>query len=112
MKRQSPSHHLARRLVSLAFLATVFLAFAPTAGAQVDSSGEQSTVAQEEDSPYSALLTEVEPPGWLQALGPLAELPVWASAAVISAAIAGFAFVVPITVRWLWSLQATRDSET
>jgi hypothetical protein len=35
---------------------------------------------------------------------PLAALPLWGQAAVLSAGVAGMFFVVPMVFRWVWSL--------
>lgn len=66
----------------------------------------------QDDSPYQPAVTQVDPPSWLEPLGPLAAMPVWAIAAVLSAVVAGLVIVVPAFVRWAWTTGATRDSES
>lgn len=68
-------------------------------------------VAQE-DSPYQPAITQVDPPSWLDPLGPLATLPVWAIAAVLAAVAAALVIVVPAAIRWAWSIGAARGSKT
>jgi hypothetical protein len=65
----------------------------PTAGAQV------------EPAPYQPPdLIEVDLPSWVAPFAPLAALPLWAQAALVSAVIAGLIFIVPILSRWLMRL--------
>jgi hypothetical protein len=69
-------------------------------GAVADSG---TVVAQE--TPYQAPdIEEREPPAWLKPLEPLAALPLWGQAAVLSAGVAGLFFVVPMVGRWVWRL--------
>jgi hypothetical protein len=58
-------------------------------------------VAQEE-TPYVPPDIDVGTPSWLRPFGALAELPLWAQAAVVSAAIAAAAVLVPTVVRFVW----------
>jgi len=46
----------------------------------------------------------VDLPSWLAPLEPLARLPLWGQAAVVSAGVAGFLLVVPMVFRWVWKL--------
>ena len=50
-------------------------------------------------------------PGWLRFFEPLAALPLWGQAAVLSAGVAGLFFVVPMVGRWVWSLGEGHDDE-
>lgn len=86
-----------RWLIALGFMAMMLLG--PATGALADS----QVVAQE--TPYQAPdIEEVEPPGWLKVLEPLAALPLWGQAAVLSAGVAGLFFVIPMVGRWVWKL--------
>jgi hypothetical protein len=87
-----------RALIGLCFVATMLLG--PALGA-VAASG--NVVAQE--TPYQAPdIEEREPPAWLKPLEPLAALPLWGQAAVLSAGVAGLFFVIPMVGRWVWRL--------
>jgi hypothetical protein len=86
-----------RLLVGLGFVAILLIG--PALGAFADS----AVVAQE--TPYEAPdIEEREPPAWLKPLEPLAALPLWGQAAVLSAGVAGIFFVVPMVFRWVWRL--------
>jgi hypothetical protein len=87
-----------RLLVGLGFVAILLIG--PALGAVADSG---DVVAQE--TPYQAPdIEEREPPGWLKPLEPLAALPLWGQAAVLSAGVAGLFFVIPMVGRWVWRL--------
>jgi hypothetical protein len=89
-----------RMLVGLGFVAVLLLG--PAFGA-VANAGGHSVVAQE--TPYEPPdIDEIEPPGWLAFLEPIAALPLWGQAAVLSAGVAGMFFVVPMVFRWVWRL--------
>lgn len=60
-----------------------------------------AVVAQE--SPYQPPDIQ-DAPGWLAPFTPIAGLPLWAQAAVLSAGAAGVFFVVPTVVRKVWQL--------
>jgi hypothetical protein len=88
-----------RLLIGLSFVAVLVLA--PAMGALADTS-HLDVVAQ---TPYEGPeIDEVEPPGWLAPFEPLARLPLWGQAAVLSAGVAGMFFVVPMVFRWVWRL--------
>ena len=94
-----------RSLVVLAFVTALVLV--PAAGVLADAG---TVVAQE--TPYQAPdIEEREPPGWLKPLEPLARLPLWGQAAVLSAGVAGLFFVVPMVGRWVWRLGEGHDDE-
>ncbi len=96
---------LARLIVGLTFVAMVV--FAPALVAAADTG---IVVAQE--TPYEAPeIQEVETPGWLRMFEPLARLPLWGQAAVLSAGVAGMFFVVPMVFRWVWSLGPENEAE-
>jgi hypothetical protein len=81
----------------------------PAMGVLADSGGPV-VVAQE--TPYSAPdIDEIEPPGWLKILEPLAALPLWGQAAVLSAGVAGLFFVIPMVGRWVWKLGPGHEDE-
>jgi hypothetical protein len=94
-----------RTLVGLCFVATMLLG--PALGAVADAG---TVVAQE--TPYEAPdIEEREPPAWLKPLQPLAALPLWGQAAVLSAGVAGMFFVVPMVFRWVWRLGPDQDDD-
>ena len=94
-----------RSLVVLAFVTALVLV--PAAGALADGG---MVVAQE--TPYQAPdIEEREPPAWLKPLEPLARLPLWGQAAVLSAGVAGLFFVVPMVGRWVWKLGPGHEDE-
>jgi hypothetical protein len=94
-----------RLLVGLGFVAILLIG--PALGAVADSG---VVVAQE--TPYQAPdIEEREPPGWLRPLEPLAALPLWGQAAVLSAGVAGLFFVIPMVGRWVWRLGPGHDEE-
>lgn len=96
-----------RMLVGLVFLTVLMLG--PALGVFA-ASGEVSVVAQER--PYQPPeIEELEPPSWLEPLQPLARLPLWGQAAVLSAGVAGLFFVVPMVGRWVWRLGEGRHEE-
>ena len=93
-----------RSLVALAFVTTLVLL--PAVAALADAG---TVIAQE--TPYEAPeIQEVEIPGWLRFFEPLAALPLWGQAAVLSAGVAGMFFVVPMVFRWVWSLGPDNES--
>lgn len=93
-----------RLMVGLAFVALLLLGPALIATA-VD---EFDFVAQE--TPYEPPdIAQVETPSWLRPLQPLARLPLWGQAAVLSAGVAGMFFVVPMVGRWVWKLGEGRN---
>ena len=95
-----------RLLVGLGFVATLLLG--PALGA-VAETHRVSIVAQ---TPYEAPeIDEVDPPSWLAPLEPIAALPLWGQAAVLSAGVAGLFFVVPMVFRWVWKLGPDDDDE-
>ena len=98
-----------RALVGLAFIATLVLG--PAAGAVASSLDDVDFVAQE--TPYEPPdIQGVETPSWLRPLEPLARLPLWGQAAVLSAGVAGLFLVVPMVGRWVWKLGEGRgDSD-
>jgi hypothetical protein len=93
-----------RTLVWLGFAALMVLG--PASGALADSG--QVVVAQTYEGPE---IDEVEPPAWLAFLEPLAALPLWGQAAVLSAGVAGLFFLVPMIGRWVWSLGDNSDDD-
>lgn len=86
------------------FAVVAFLVLGPALFAASDASAAAAVVAQEE-APYTPPeINSVDVPDWLQPLEPLARLPLWGQAAVLSAGVAGMFFVVPLVFRWVWSL--------
>ena len=95
-----------RLLVGLGFMATLLLG--PALGA-VAHTHSVSIVAQ---TPYEPPeIDEVDAPSWLAFFEPLAALPLWGQAAVLSAGVAGLFFVVPMVFRWVWKLGPDDDDE-
>jgi hypothetical protein len=69
-------------------------------------------VVATEESPYTPPeVDQVDLPNFLRALEPLARLPLWGQAAVLSAGVAGMFFVVPMVFRWVWNLGEDREDE-
>jgi hypothetical protein len=94
-----------RWLIALGFIAMMLLG---TATAAFAAAGSPDVVAQQ--TPYEAPdIEEREPPAWLKPLEPLAALPLWGQAAVLSAGVAGMFFVVPMVFRWVWRLGPDQD---
>jgi hypothetical protein len=90
---------LARILVASSFL--LLLVVQPVMAA----SGQPRTAAlllAQEEVPYEPPEISLSTPRWLRPFGALAELPVWAQAAVVAAAIAALVVVVPIVIRFVW----------
>jgi hypothetical protein len=86
-----------------------FLVLGPTL--LVAAAPDPSPVVAQEESPYTPPeIQEVDTPDWLAALEPLARLPLWGQAAVLSAGVAGMFFVVPIVFRWVWRLGEDRQN--
>lgn len=93
-----------RWLIALGFVAMMLLG--PATGALADSG--QVVVAQTYEGPE---IDEVDPPGWLSFFEPLAALPLWGQAAVLSAGVAGLVFVIPMIGKWVWSLGDRSDDD-
>jgi len=86
------------------FAVVAFLVLGPALFAAADVGMPAAVVAQEE-APYTPPdINSVEMPSWLEPLEPLARLPLWGQAAVLSASVAGMFFVVPMVFRWVWNL--------
>lgn len=82
-------------------LISLFLVLAVQTLAQAQVDAEATPVAQEE-SPYQPPTIEADTPSWLEPFNPLAQLPVWSQAALLSAGVAAGVFVVPTAGRWVW----------
>lgn len=96
--------------VRLLIAALVAVALAFPAVAAMATTQDDAVVTAQEQTPYQAPeLAEVDLPGWAEPFEPLARLPLWAQAALVSAAVAGLAFVVPVASRLIWSFD--EDSE-
>jgi len=92
-------HRVGRMVTGLLFLSALLLG--PALG--VFAAAEESVTAQE--TPYQTPeFNEIDPPSWLEPLEPLARLPLWGQAAVLSAGVAGLFFVVPMVGKWVWKL--------
>ena len=103
-------------LAVVAFLVlgpALFVSAADDAGAAEDAGAAGQVVTAQEESPYTPPeFDSVEPPGWLEPLEPLARLPLWGQAAVLSAGVAGMFFVLPMVFKWVWKLGEDRQNET
>ena len=90
---------------------SLFLLSTDTAVADEGLVTDPTVLAQQvQDSPYQPPENEeIEPPPWLAPLGPVAELPLWAVAAVLSAGLAGLVIIVPMAARWIWKLGPDKE---
>jgi hypothetical protein len=89
------------------FAVVAFLVLGPAlfVSAAEDTGSADQVVTAQEESPYTPPeFNSVEMPDWLQPLEPLARLPLWGQAAVLSAGVAGMFFVLPMVFRWVWNL--------
>lgn len=95
---------MARLLVGVALFALLLIG--PALFASADEGGEPSgVVTAQEESPYTPPSFEsVDVPSWMEPLEPLARLPLWGQAAVLSAGVAGMFFVLPMAFKWVWNL--------
>lgn len=91
--------HLLR--IAAICLISLFLVLAVQTLAQAQVGSEAIPVAQE-DSPYQPPTVEADTPAWLEPFDPIAELPLWSQAALLSAGVAAGVFVVPTAGRWVW----------
>ena len=94
-----------RFMFVFAVLTLLLVGPALLAGADDGAVTHQSVTAQVEESPYTPPdFDSVDAPSWLQPFEPLARLPLWGQAAVLSAGVAGLFFVVPMVFKWVWNL--------
>lgn len=105
-----------RNLLRLTAVVGLVLALVVVAGVSAPAQATtEDVVAQvNQVTPYEPPeFVEVDLPGWAEPFEPLAQLPLWAQAALVSAAIAGLFFVIPIVSRWMWKLgeNAERTAE-
>ena len=94
------------RLVA-GFAVVAFLVLGPAlfVSAAEDTGAADQVVTAQEESPYTPPeFNSVEMPDWLRPLEPLARLPLWGQAAVLSAGVAGMFFVIPMVFKWVWNL--------
>ncbi len=86
------------------FFVVAFLVLGPALFAAADAVASRHPSLRRE-APYTPPdIDTVDVPGWLEPLEPLARLPLWGQAAVLSAFVAGMFFVVPMVFRWVWNL--------
>jgi hypothetical protein len=96
---------IVRLLAGFAVVAFLVLGPALFVSAADDAGTTDRVVTAQEESPYTPPeFNSVEMPDWLQPLEPLARLPLWGQAAVLSAGVAGMFFVIPMVFRWVWNL--------
>jgi hypothetical protein len=96
----------------MGFALVAFLLLGPALFVSADddiSTADQMVTAQEEGTYIPPDINSVEVPGWLEPLEPLARLPLWGQAAVLSAGVAGMFFVLPMVFRWVWNLGEDRQ---
>jgi hypothetical protein len=91
-----------RVLVVVTCLASLLFFQATAVAASTENEGNPE-VAQEE-TPYVPPEIDVGTPDWLRPFGVLADLPLWAQAAVVSAAIAAAVVVIPTVIRFIWRI--------
>jgi hypothetical protein len=100
------------RFRMLRFLAGVAMVAFLVLGPALFAVAATFAVVAQEESPYTPPeINSVDVPNWLQPLEPLARLPLWGQAAVLSAGVAGMFFVVPMVFRWVWNLGEGRADE-
>jgi len=96
---------IVRLLMGFALVAFLLLGPALLVSADDDVAGDGRAVIAQEEAPYTPPeINSVEVPGWLEPLEPLARLPLWGQAAVLSAGVAGMFFVLPLVFKWVWNL--------
>ena len=102
---------IVRLLMGFALVAFLLLGPALFVSADDDiSTADQVVTAQEEGTYIPPDINSVEMPGWLAPLEPLARLPLWGQAAVLSAGVAGMFFVLPMVFKWVWNLGEDRQN--
>lgn len=90
-----------RLLIGFVFVAFLVIGVPLLASADTGS----AMVVAGEEAPYTPPeVASAEVPSWLQPLEPLARLPLWGQAAVLSAGVAGLFFVLPMVFKWVWFL--------
>jgi hypothetical protein len=97
----------------MGFALVAFLLLGPAlfVSADDDVPGDgRAVIAQEEGTYIPPDINSVEVPGWLEPLEPLARLPLWGQAAVLSAGVAGMFFVLPMVFKWVWNLGDDRQN--
>lgn len=103
---------IVRLLAGFAVVAFLVLGPALFVSAAEDTGAADQVVTAQEESPYTPPeFNSVEPPSWLEPLEPLARLPLWGQAAVLSAGVAGMFFVLPMVFKWVWKLGEDRQNE-
>ncbi|HSJ83260.1 MAG TPA: hypothetical protein VLA91_05515 [Acidimicrobiia bacterium] len=96
---------IVRLLMGLALIAFLLLGPALFVSADDGVAGDDRVVVAQEEAPYTPPeINAVEVPDWLEPLEPLARLPLWGQAAVLSAGVAGLFFVLPLVFKWVWNL--------
>jgi len=101
---------IVRLLMGFALVAFLLLGPALLVSADDDVAGDGRAVIAQEEAPYNPPeINSVEVPGWLEPLEPLARLPLWGQAAVLSAGVAGAFFVLPLVFKWVWKLGEDRQ---
>ena len=102
---------IVRLLMGFALVAFLLLGPALLVSADDDVAGDgRAVIAQEEGVYIPPDINSVEVPGWLEPLEPLARLPLWGQAAVLSAGVAGMFFVLPMVFKWVWNLGDDRQN--
>jgi hypothetical protein len=102
---------IVRLLMGFAVMAFLLLGPALIVSAEDGVAGDgRAVIAQEEGAYIPPDINSVEVPGWLEPLEPLARLPLWGQAAVLSAGVAGMFFVLPMVFKWVWNLGDDRQN--
>jgi len=87
-----------------ALVVASLIALITLVGALVISLEPQPPPVVEDDSLETPDVAALDVPEWLEPLEPLARLPLWGQAAVLSAGVAGMFFVLPMVFKWVWKL--------
>jgi len=101
---------IVRLLMGFAVVAFLLLGPALFVSADDGGAGDGRAVIAQEEAPYTPPeFNSVAVPDWLEPLEPLARLPLWGQAAVLSAGVAGAFFVLPMVFKWVWKLGEDRQ---
>ena len=95
------------------FAVVAFLLLGPALFVSADDGVANQVVTAQEEAPYTPPeFNSIDMPSWLEPLEPLARLPLWGQAAVLSAGVAGAFFVLPMVFKWVWKLGEDRQGGT
>ncbi len=92
-------------LVVLVSLGVASRVLASTGGPRTPPDRIVLAQTEGEGSPYEPPdFEQVEPGFWSDRFEVFTRLPLWMTAAILSAGVAGLALVAPMVARWLWNL--------